>query len=417
MIIKRVLRTLRHPRHPESSAMIRFRYLTVLVVLGWFTLNQIGTAFPEPYRPTDDAQVLERLSFKASDPIAREFEVLRNDLRRNPSNLASAVKLATRYIEQGRAEGDPRFLGQAQAVLSPWWNEPAPPPAALLLRATIRQNAHEFDQALTDLDQVLGLQPTNAQAWLTKASILQVQARYDDARRACQRLARLAASHVLLGCLSDIAGVTGQSEKGQELLRQTLANPALSGRERIWIATMSAETAARTGAIREAEQYFGEAFKVGIKDQYLLSAYADYLLDQRRYEGVISLLQSETRADGLLLRLTLAERALQMPSADHHQAELAARFAASRERRTTVHVREEARFTLALLRDTQRALPLAQANWSVQREPADARILLECALADKNRAAAQPVLDWLNRNHVEDFRLRQLAKQIQDTTF
>jgi hypothetical protein len=83
----------------------------------------------------------------------------------------------------------------------------------------------------------------------------------------------------------------------------------------------------------------------------------------------------------------------------------------------TIHVREEARFTLALLNDAGRALPLAEANWSVQREPADARILLECALADKNRAAAQPVLDWLSINHVEDFPLRQLAKQIQEITF
>ncbi len=404
-------------RGRKSSPMIRFRCLTVLIMLGWFTLSQVGIAFPEPYRPTDDAQVLERLSFKASDPITRELDTLRGDLRRNPRDLESAVKLATRYIEQGRSEGDPRFLGQAQAVLSPWWNEPTPPPVALLLRATIRQNAHEFDQALADLDQVLGMQPTNAQAWLTKASILQVQARYDDARRACQPLARLAASHVLLGCLSDIAGVTGQSKKGQELLQQALADSALSGRERIWLATILAETASRTGAIREAEQYFAEAFKVGIKDQYLLSAYADYLLDQHRYQDVISLLQSEMRADGLLLRLALAERSLRMPSADQHQAELAARFAASRERGTTVHVREEARFTLALLRDAPRALSLAQANWNVQREPADARILLESALADGNRTAAQPVLDWLNRNHVEDFRLRQLAKQIQDTTF
>jgi hypothetical protein len=202
-----------------------------------------------------------------------------------------------------------------------------------------------------------------------------------------------------------------------EFLRLILLDPGLIGRERIWIATILAETAARTGAIREAENYFAEAFKVGIKDQYLLSAYADYLLDQRRYRDVISLLQSETRADGLLLRLALAEQALELPAFRNHTAELAARFAAARERGTTAHVREEARFTLALLHDAQRALPLAQANWSVQREPADARILLESALADKNRAAAQPVLDWLNINHVEDFRLRQLAKQIQETTF
>jgi Tfp pilus assembly protein PilF len=227
----------------------------------------------------------------------------------------------------------------------------------------------------------------------------------------------LAAAHVLIGCLSDIAGLTGQSAKSRDLLRQVLSESAVSGRERIWLATILAETAARTGAMREAEQSFAEAFKVGIKDQYLLSAYADYLLDQRRYQNAISLLRSETRTDGLLLRLTLAEQALELPLSQNHTAELAARFAAGRERGTTVHIREEARFTLALLHDSGRALSLAQANWSVQREPADARILLECALADKNRAAAQPVLDWLNSNHVEDFRLRQLARQIQEMIF
>ena len=393
------------------------RFLTILAVLGWVTLCQASIASSEPYRPTDDAQVLERLSFKTTDPIAREIETLRADLRNNPRHLESVVKLATRYIEQGRSEGDPRFLGQTQAILTPWWNEPIPPVSTLLLRATIRQNAHEFDQALTDLDQVLALQPTNAQAWLTKASILQVQARYDDARRACQRLTRLVATRVFLGCLGDIAGITGQSANSLEFLRPVLLDPGLIGRERIWIATILAETAARTGAIREAENYFAKAFKVGIKDQYLLSAYADFLLDQGRYQGVVSLLRSETRADGLLLRLALAEQALELPAFQYHTAELAARFTASRERGTTVHVREEARFTLVLLRDAQRALPLAQANWSVQREPADARILLESALAGKNRAAAQPVLDWLNINHVEDFRLRQLAKQIQEITF
>ncbi len=397
--------------------MIRCRLLTRLALLGWFTLIQVGTADSEPYRPTDDAQVLERLRFKVSDPLARELAFLRTDLQRNPRNLDSAVRLATRYIEQGRSEGDPRFLGQAQAVLSPWWNELTPPPAALLLRATIRQNAHEFNDALTDLDQVLAEQPTNSQAWLTKASILRIQARYEDARRACQRLARLAASHVLLGCLCDIAGVTGQSAHSRALLQQVLSDSSLSGHERIWIAIILAETAARTGAIREAEVAFSEAFKVGIKDRYLLGAYSDFLLDQRRYPDVISLLQSETKADGLLLRLALAEQALWLPAFKTHTAELIARFAASRERGTNVHAREEARFTLALLHDAKLALPLAQTNWAVQREPADARILLETALVAENRAAAQPVLDWMKANRVEDFQLRQLATQFQETRF
>ncbi len=389
----------------------------MLTLLGcWGAVFLCTFASAEPYRPTDDTHVLERLSITPANPIARELKDLRIEMQANPRDLESAVKLATRYIEQGRSEGDPRFLGQAQATLAPWWNKPTPPVPVLLLRATIRQNAHDFDQALADLDRALAIQPTNAQAWLTKASILQVQARYDEARRACQPLARLAASHILRGCLSDIAGVTGQSAKSRELLRQTLSDSSLSGRERIWMTTILAEIAARIGAIQDAEHSFTEAIKAGIKDQYVLGAYADFLLDHGRHHDALSLVQHETRSDGLLLRLALAEQALGLSTAHHHTSELAARFAANRARGTTTHVREEARFTLALQHDAKRALDLAQTNWKVQREPADARILLESALAAENRTAAQPVIEWLKTNHVEDLQLKELVRQIQEKT-
>ncbi|MDF0645413.1 MAG: hypothetical protein P0111_15390 [Nitrospira sp.] len=394
--------------------MNRSRFIAVLTLLAWLAVSHSGETTAEPYRPEQAAQVLERLSFKPTDPVEREVRALRNRLAADPRNLDLAVQLAARYIERGRSEGDPRFLGQAQAVLAPWWNEPMPPPAALLLRATISQHGHEFDRALGDLDQVLVAQPTNAQAWLTKAAILQVQARYDDARRACQPLGRLAPRHVILTCLSDIAGLTGQAAQSQELLSGLRNDPRVSVHEGIWIRTVLAEIAARTGDVTTGEQYFSEAVKTGVKDQYLLAAYADFLLDQGRHREVITLLQHETRADGLLLRLALAEQALGAPSAKDRVAMLAARFAAARERGTNVHVREEARFTLALLRDPHRALQLAQINWQVQREPADARMLLESALAAGDHEAAKPVLDWLSANHVEGLRLRKLAKRFEE---
>ena len=393
--------------------MIGSRFLIVLMLGGWLMLSQALVVSGEPFRPSDDRQVLERLSFNATNPVAGEIMALRRNLAKNPRNLESAVRLSTRYIELSRSEGDPRFLGQAQAVLAPWWHESTPPPAALLLRATIKQNAHEFDSALSDLDGVLDLQPTNAQAWLTKASILQVQARYSDARRACQPLARLTARHVFLACLCDIGGLTGQAAKSQNILRELLNHPGISDSERIWISVMLGEIAARTGNAQTADQLFAEVLKTGVKHQYLLGAYADFLLDQGRHQEVLHLLQHETRADGLLLRLAIAEQTLGLSSLRDHVSTLTARFAASRDRGTNVHVREEARFTLALLDKSQQALLLAQDNWKVQREPADARILLESALAAGNRRAAQPVLDWLSVNHVEDLHLQQLATLIQ----
>jgi tetratricopeptide (TPR) repeat protein len=278
----------------------------------------------------------------------------------------------------------------------------------------IRQHAHEFDLALADLNAVLSLQPANAQAWLTRASIYQVQGRYDEARRACQPLLRLAGRHVALTCSGDIAGLSGQATASREMLTASLERPGISTRERLWILTILAEMAARTGDSKSAEKHFLDARSLGVKDHYLIGAYADFLLDQGRSQEVVTLLQHETRADGLLLRLTLAEQALHLPASAAHTDELSARFAASKERGTRVHVREEARFALALLHDSQAALSLAQTNWAIQKEPWDARLLLESALAVGSLNAAKPAIDWLRTNHVEDIRLQQLVAQFPE---
>jgi hypothetical protein len=90
-------------------------------------------------------------------------------------------------------------------------------------------------------------------------------------------------------------------------------------------------------------------------------------------------------------------------------ASMAARFEASRLRGDRVHQREESRFVLAVGHDAARALRLAQDNWTVQREPADARVLLEAAQAAGARAAAQPALDWLAETGIAWPRLRALA--------
>jgi hypothetical protein len=76
------------------------------------------SASAAPYIPASESQVLERLPFKANDPIAREMGQLRADLGRDPNNADTAVALAWRYYELVAEEGDPRYLGYAQAALA-----------------------------------------------------------------------------------------------------------------------------------------------------------------------------------------------------------------------------------------------------------------------------------------------------------
>src|SRR5439155_5596474 len=140
----------------DVSARRRCAWMLLALALG-------APVFANPYLPIDDDAVLERLP-ERTDPSLRDVKRLRTALDRNPGDLALAVRLARRAIEAARETGDPRFFGQAQAALAPWWKQPDPPAQALLLRATLKQSTHDFTGALADLDRLVAANPRRARA-------------------------------------------------------------------------------------------------------------------------------------------------------------------------------------------------------------------------------------------------------------
>lgn len=383
--------------------------IAVLLLLG----PGSAALYAEPFIPNSDDRVLERLR-APSDPQIRELSRLRGALAQEPHNLALALDLARQYSELGRAEADPRYNGYAEAALQPWWNEPEPPLAVLILRATLRQRRHDFDGALADLAQVIARQPTHPQAWLSRAVILQARGDPEAARRSCLPLLRQASTLIAMTCIASAASLSGQAEDSYQLLRKVLeGRSSATAEEQLWALTVLAEIAARLGYSRAAEAHFREALSLGLRDTYLLGAFADFLLDEGRAREVEALLKTETRPDGLLLRLALAEQQLASPQLVGHVQSLSARFAANRMRGDRLHLRDEARFTLYLLDRPHEALQLAKRNWAVQKEPWDARVLLDAALQAHDPIAAQPVLDWLQATRLEDSRLQDLAAAFQ----
>jgi predicted Zn-dependent protease len=357
-----------------------------------------------PYIPSADEAVLERLP-ERSDPSLREIKRLRLALDANPHDAALAVRLARRAIEAARETGDPRFLGQAQAALVPWWVQTDPPAAVLLLRATIRQSFHDFNGALADLDRLAVRNPADGQALLTRATVLAVIGKYDEARADCKRIVRLTIPLVVAGCLAGPESLSGQADNAYKSLTDTLARaPNADPGLREWALTLAAEISQRRGDAVLAETHFRAALNLDARDPYLQAAYADFLLDQRRPSEVVPLLKEGTRNDNLLLRLALAEARLPERRADFdvHRADLAARFDATRRRGDSLHRREEARYQLELAREPSAALKLARENWQVQREAADLRILVAAAVATGDSAALQDARRWVESHHLED---------------
>ena len=373
-----------------------------------------GSGFTAPFIPANDAMVLEQLPFRANDPTARELRGLRDALSSDPRNLEQAVALAQRYYQLALAEGDPRFIGYAQAALAPWWGLAQPPVPVLVLRATLRQYNHDFTNALADLDQAIRREPRNGAAWALRAAIHMVQADYAVAREDCGNLRGLASELIVLACAAAVDNLNGQAEKAYNTLRQAYAFNATSiaAGEKLWILTRLAEMADRLGRSGEADAYFKAALALNITDAYLLAVYAEFLLDENRPREVVDLLKGKERSDVLLVRLALAEKALALPQAKEHAAAIRARFDAARLRADKLHIQDEARFYLYFLNDPKEALRLAQENWQTQHEPSDARMLLEAALAAKDAAAARPVLEWLTRLRIEDRHLQKLAVKI-----
>lgn len=384
-----------------------------LVVL-LFLLTAPFSARATPRTPSDGAEVLERLRQGPADARERRLRALREQLSSHPDDLPAALEAARLALELARATSDPRWLGRAQSALGPWWSAEHPPEPVRVLRATIRQSSHEFAPAAQDLEQALREDPKDAQAWLTLAAVEQVRGQLVKARKACAPLWRLAPRPIAATCLAQAMSLSGELAKSRALLEQiTAADGAVDKGQALWTETALAEMAVRAGDLAAAELRFQRALVLDPNDPYLLGAWSDYLLDRGRFAEVAALLRERTRADGLLLRLAIADRALGAPQAGADERMLADRFAASRLRGDVVHRREQSRFEL-LRGDPKAALQLAADNFAVQREPADLRIYLEAAVAAGDRAAAAPALDFLAATKLEDATLAPLAARLEE---
>ncbi|MCB1965485.1 MAG: hypothetical protein KDI64_05395 [Candidatus Accumulibacter sp.] len=361
-----------------------------------------------PRKPAVDAEVLERLPSRAGDASSRELAALRAAMAAAADDPAPAGRLAQRYFALAMARGDPRYVGYAEAVIARF---PEPLPAELLsIRGMLRQYRHGFAAALTDFAAALALDPQLAQAHAWRAAIFLVQADYEAANKECAALQVLGKTVLHGSCSGLTQAYSGQLDAGYRSLQEALAS-SRDPDNRLWLLTRLGEVAAWRGQPALAETHYREALGIGRDDGYLLAAWSDFLLDNGRPAEVLADLAGWESSDTLLLRLAEAAALLNAPDAARLAQALDDRFAAARQRGDTTHRAEEARHALHLRRDPKTALRLAADNYAVQREPRDARILLEAAIAAGDPAGAKPARDWLRDSGFEDQRLRALGEE------
>ena len=366
-----------------------------------------------PFTPANDAVVVERLPGRASDPAVKRVESLRRQLAARPDDENLRVDIARRYFEMAMAQGDPRYVGYATATLSPLAKSSPTHAGYWLVRGLIEQFSHDFQAALESLATSSRLDPASSEPLLWRAAIFMVQARYADAALECQKLAALNQETLQIGCSTYAQAVNGQLGAAFATLLETVRRtPGEVAEVRLWQLTRLAEMAWRQQRFEEAEGFFKDALKLGLTDQFLLGAYADFLLSRGRMNEVITLLADWERSDILLLRLALAGRAARDSRANGWSSQLRDRFQAAEQRGDRLHEQEAARFELDIERKPAKALELAARNYAIQKEPRDAEILMRAALAAGKPSEAQAALEWLRDSRYEDVAMSDLARQL-----
>ena len=367
-----------------------------------------------PFTPANDNEVVERLPATANDPSVRRVDSLRKQLAARPGDNALRLEIARRYFDLAMAQGDPRYVGYAQAAIGPMAATSGNDAGYWLLRGLLQQYSHDFAGALQSLEKAGELDPAAPDPIAWRAAIHMVQARYPQALSECTRLVPLAQPLHAQGCTAYVLASTGHLAEAYEALRKQLAaSPDAAAGP----GALGADAAGGHGHPAAAHRRSRGAFQGSV------SPGRDRPVPAGRLQRLPAGAEAPRRGGDAAGRLgtfghpaAAARAGRQGPERFTGQGlggtQLRDRFDAAALRGDRLHEQEAARFELDVEGHPGKALDLASRNYQAQKEPRDAEILMRAALAADNARAAQPALDWLRSTHYEDPALVVLASQL-----
>lgn len=348
----------------------------------WLPLSAWGSPIgTEVITPEPDHLVLTREQTLAANAARAAAPV-------NLLSPAAVVQELRSLIELSRKTGSPRPLGLAIGLLEQLpqdrWT-----PDVYLMRATVHQRLHHFDQAEADLAQVLKVQPDNRQAWLTRYSIAMVRNDLAAARLACENLGQPGTSLLTESCNRELASFGANPAEAFRQLRLAFESAGrASAVERDYALVTLAEIATRLDQ-PEAGTYWQRALLQNPDDLYRRARYGDWLLAQGRHVKAAEITRGFNEVDTLAVLHAIALTRLNHPERDDLVAELEERFAEARWRGEFLHQWEYARFLLDVKGDATKAFEVATANWETQRSAPDRELLARAAAS----SGQTPVFD------------------------
>ena len=338
-----------------------------------FCLFASSTLLAAPYTPADlDEVVLER-----NYPTLSFFQETKETRKENALEI---IDNAEAFVGYGLSNNDPRYLAYAQALLAPWWQKEDESIRLLFLRAQIKQHSHNFSGAIQDLNAIITISPRNTNAILMRANAYRVSGNFTKSKRDCQRLLLLSDALVTMNCIAQLSifaqDPLSAAHQLEDLLSATQRVSQELNRE---VHTTLALLYEASGLLEVAEKHYLIALDITPNKLFLLSHYAQLLLDTNRWKSVLSVFPIEIDALSARIQKAIAIDRLDLPSRNEVVGELRVELERIQRRGDLDISKELALFYLYVEVEPEKALHYAEKNWSQQKENSDKSLLVRAA--------------------------------------
>lgn len=338
--------------------------------------------------------------------------------RAQPQDLNAALPYARAVFTLGLTEGDLRWFGSAKAALAPWWTAADLPAEGYFLRGLIKQGFHAFDVGLQDIDRAIALEPRRAEFWSWRFALHLLLADMASARQDTDEMARLFGSQEADVYRAVLLYRTGQPLPAVQMLTRAMRSPDnQDASSQDWLGFHLGEAHRVAGQPAQAIALWGQRLKASPQSHLIRLSLAELFNQQGQYA------QAKTTAlykadigsltDALLMQALLASRGLKDPDEARLASQMTARLQSQALRQESLIERPKLIHQIAYGQDVAAGLALSIENWRLQKEPPDAVLFVQAALALGQARAAEPVLAWAKKTGYTDPQLGPLMQQLQ----
>lgn len=334
--------------------------------------------------------------------------------RADPKNLDAALAFARAVFVLGLRQGDLRWYGSARAALAPWWEASELPAQAYFLRGLVKQGFHDFDGGLKDIKKAIDKDRAQAEFWSWRFALHLLLADINAARQDCDEIAKLFGQEEAEIYRAVLLYRTGQPAQAVARLQRAVGAPRFKDpAAQDWIGFHLGEALRVAGQTPLALATWDKHLKAQPQSHLLRLSLVELLNQSGRYAEAKKLIALDTATDALLMQAVIASRGLK----DGEEARLARllelRLQSQAQRGESLIERPKLIYLIAYGKDPAAGLALSIDNWKLQKEPPDALLFVQAALAVNQPRAAEPVIEWAKQTGYTDAELTPLIEQLK----